>query len=356
MPSLALIAFFVAYLGMGFANLTLALVLLAMPPILTNTYVAVTQVDPDTVDSARGMGMTEPEIVRKVELPLALPLIFGGVQISMVNVVATATIAPLAGINTLGDPIINVSDLWRHGSPGSRDSGGRTRRLHGVVPRRRSARRDPRGAEARNRHGVTAAPTISVSDQEGSTHMRSKRWLHSLFALLLLTRLVRHRRLRRRRRRGRERGRGHVHGEARRDPERTRTTRSVKLTIGSKNFTEQKVLGEIYAQGLAAAGYTVKKQLNLGDEKTALKALEGGRDRRLPRVHGHGAAVVLRRAVERDPEGPAGGLTSRPRSTSRRRSITACLPRRSPAPTRSRLTKEKADELGVTKISDLKGK
>ena len=93
---------------MGFANLTLALVLLALPPILTNTYVAVTQVDPDTVDAARGMGMTEPEIVRKVELPLALPLIFGGIRISMVNVVATATIAPLAGVNTLGDPIINV--------------------------------------------------------------------------------------------------------------------------------------------------------------------------------------------------------------------------------------------------------
>jgi osmoprotectant transport system permease protein len=84
-------------------------VLLAVPPILTNTYVAVTQVDPDTVDAARGQGMTEPEIVRKVELPLALPLIFGGVKTSMVNVVATATIAPLAGVNTLGDPIINAS-------------------------------------------------------------------------------------------------------------------------------------------------------------------------------------------------------------------------------------------------------
>ena len=108
-PSLALIAFFVAYLGVGFANLTFALLLLAVPPVLTNTYVAVTQVDPDTVDAARGQGMTEIEIVRKVELPLALPLIFGGVKTSAVNVVATATIAPLAGVNTLGDPIINAS-------------------------------------------------------------------------------------------------------------------------------------------------------------------------------------------------------------------------------------------------------
>jgi len=108
-PSLALIAFFVAYLGVGFVNITLALVLLAIPPILTNSYVAVTQVDSDSVDAARGMGMTEAEIVRRVELPLALPLIFGGIRTSAVNVIATATIAPLAGVVTLGDPIINSS-------------------------------------------------------------------------------------------------------------------------------------------------------------------------------------------------------------------------------------------------------
>jgi osmoprotectant transport system permease protein len=108
-PSLALIAFFVAWIGVGFTNLMLALVLLAIPPILTNTYTAVRQVDRDTVDSARGMGMTGAQIVRRVELPLALPLMFGGIRISAVNVVATATIAPLAGVVTLGDPIINVN-------------------------------------------------------------------------------------------------------------------------------------------------------------------------------------------------------------------------------------------------------
>jgi osmoprotectant transport system permease protein len=105
-PSLALIAFFVAYLGVGFANVTFALVLLAIPPILTNTYVGVRQVDRELVDSAKGMGLTGPQVVRKVELPLALPLIFGGIRTSVVNVIATATIAPLAGVVTLGDPII----------------------------------------------------------------------------------------------------------------------------------------------------------------------------------------------------------------------------------------------------------
>jgi osmoprotectant transport system permease protein len=114
-PSLALIAFFVAYIGVGFTNLTLALVLLAIPPVLTNTYTGVRQVDRDTVDSARGMGMTGVQIVRRVELPLALPLIFGGIRISAVNVIATATIAPLAGVVTLGDPIINVNTYGDEG-------------------------------------------------------------------------------------------------------------------------------------------------------------------------------------------------------------------------------------------------
>jgi osmoprotectant transport system permease protein len=114
-PTLALIAFFVAFLGVGETNLILALVLLAIPPILTNAYTGVTQVDPDTVDSARGMGMTGPQIVGRVELPLALPLIFGGIRISAVNVVATATIAPLAGVVTLGDPIINVNTYGDEG-------------------------------------------------------------------------------------------------------------------------------------------------------------------------------------------------------------------------------------------------
>jgi osmoprotectant transport system permease protein len=107
-PTLALIAFFIAYFGVGFFNVMLALMLLAVPPILTNTYVGVTQVDADTVDAARGVGMTGTQIVRRVELPLALPIIFGGIRVSAVNVIATATIAPLAGVVTLGNPIINA--------------------------------------------------------------------------------------------------------------------------------------------------------------------------------------------------------------------------------------------------------
>jgi osmoprotectant transport system permease protein len=118
-PSIALLFVFFAFLGAGFANVALALTLLAIPPILTNAYVGVGEVDTDAVDAARGMGMTGPQVLRRVELPLALPLLFGGIRTSAVNVVATATIAPLAGVVTLGDPIINPSIYGQEGRLGA---------------------------------------------------------------------------------------------------------------------------------------------------------------------------------------------------------------------------------------------
>ncbi len=108
-PELALIAFMAAFIGLGTVNLVVALMVLGIPPILTNTFVGLRQVDQGAVEAARGMGMTELEVIRKVELPLAIPTIMSGVRTAAVNIVATATIAPLAGVLTLGDFIINVN-------------------------------------------------------------------------------------------------------------------------------------------------------------------------------------------------------------------------------------------------------
>jgi osmoprotectant transport system permease protein len=106
-PTYALLALFIAYLGTGFVNVMLCLTLLALPPILTNTYVGMRQVEPDVVDASRGMGLSEGQIIRRVELPLALPIIFGGIRISTVNVVATAILGAQFNVLTLGQPIIN---------------------------------------------------------------------------------------------------------------------------------------------------------------------------------------------------------------------------------------------------------
>jgi osmoprotectant transport system permease protein len=107
LPSLAVISIGIAFLGIGFLNTMVALVILAAPVILTNTYVAVAEVDPDTVQAARAMGMTPVQVLWRVELPLALPLIFAGVRTATVYVIATATLATFAGGGGLGDIIVN---------------------------------------------------------------------------------------------------------------------------------------------------------------------------------------------------------------------------------------------------------
>lgn len=107
LPSLAVISIGIAFLGIGFLNTMVALVILAAPVILTNTYVAVAEVDPDTVQAARAMGMTPLQVLWRVELPLALPLIFAGVRTATVYVIATATLATFAGGGGLGDIIVN---------------------------------------------------------------------------------------------------------------------------------------------------------------------------------------------------------------------------------------------------------
>lgn len=96
-------------LGLGLSDwpAMAALFLLAIPPILTNTYVAVKNVDPDTVEAARGMGMSGREVLRSIEVPLAAPLIVAGVRISAVQVVATATLAALVAGGGLGRFIVD---------------------------------------------------------------------------------------------------------------------------------------------------------------------------------------------------------------------------------------------------------
>jgi osmoprotectant transport system permease protein len=107
LPSLVLIGVLLTVLGIGFVNNMTALAVLATGPILTNAYDGVDGVERDVVESARGMGMSGLQILGRIELPLAVPLIFTGIRISAVTVVATAPIAAIAGGGGLGDVIVN---------------------------------------------------------------------------------------------------------------------------------------------------------------------------------------------------------------------------------------------------------
>jgi osmoprotectant transport system permease protein len=83
------------------------LALFALPPIVTNTYTALTEVDRDVVEAARGMGMGELDVLRRVELPLAMPLVVAGIRLAVVQVWATATIAALVAGPGLGRIILH---------------------------------------------------------------------------------------------------------------------------------------------------------------------------------------------------------------------------------------------------------
>jgi osmoprotectant transport system permease protein len=119
LPSLVLIAVFLTLLGIGFVNNMVALAVLATGPVLTNAYDAVDGVERDVVEAARGMGMSRGQLLRQVELPLATPLIFTGIRVAAVTVVATAPIAAIAGGGGLGDVIVNQASYRLEGVLGA---------------------------------------------------------------------------------------------------------------------------------------------------------------------------------------------------------------------------------------------
>jgi osmoprotectant transport system permease protein len=102
LPTLGALTIFGLWLGIGLSAPLLALVVLAIPSVLAGAYAGIESVDPATVDAARAMGMTEWQVLWKVEVPLGLPLLIGGARAAVLQVVATATLAAYTGAGGLG--------------------------------------------------------------------------------------------------------------------------------------------------------------------------------------------------------------------------------------------------------------
>jgi osmoprotectant transport system permease protein len=105
-PSLALLALALPFFGFGFTSALIALTALAIPPILINASTALRQVDAGVIDAARGMGLSGGQILSRIQLPIAAPVIFAGIRTSAVQVVASATLATFIGGGGLGDLIV----------------------------------------------------------------------------------------------------------------------------------------------------------------------------------------------------------------------------------------------------------
>jgi osmoprotectant transport system permease protein len=105
-PSLALLALALPFFGFGFTSALLALAALAIPPILINASTALREVNPGVIDAARGMGLSGSQVLSRIQLPIAAPVIFAGIRTSAVQVVASATLATFIGGGGLGDLIV----------------------------------------------------------------------------------------------------------------------------------------------------------------------------------------------------------------------------------------------------------
>lgn len=111
LPSLALFGLIIPILGIGYKPSVFVLFLYALLPIIKNTYLGISGVDPAVIDAGKGMGMTDSQILRMVEIPLSLPVIMGGIRISTVINIGTATLAALIGAGGLGDMIFKGISL-----------------------------------------------------------------------------------------------------------------------------------------------------------------------------------------------------------------------------------------------------
>jgi osmoprotectant transport system permease protein len=107
LPSLGILTALVLVGGLGLIPPIVALIVLGIPPVLAGTYAGIRAVDPAVVDAARGMGMREWQILLKVEVPNAMPLIFGGIRSAVLQVIATATIAAYVALGGLGRFVID---------------------------------------------------------------------------------------------------------------------------------------------------------------------------------------------------------------------------------------------------------
>lgn len=129
---------------------------------------------------------------------------------------------------------------------------------------------------------------------------------------------------------------------------------NVRIVVGSKNFTEQKILGEIFAQGLSAAGYDVETQLNLGDEQTALKAIRSDQIDAYPEYTGTALGSFFDVASDDIPSDPQAAF-EQARDGFADMGLTAFPPTPFTNSNEVGLTSERAEELGVERISDLEG-
>jgi osmoprotectant transport system permease protein len=248
-PSLALFGFLIPLPfvgGIGARTAIVALVLYALLPVLRNTYTGILQVDRAVVEAATGLGMTDGQRLRMVELPLALPVILAGVRIAAVVSVGTATIAAAVGAGGLGTYVFRGIATMD------------TRLiLAGAIPA-----------------AVLALLTDALLGAVEKSRRPARAALVLAAAAALVTALT---------------------------FAATTTSRHRAVVVGSKNFTEQVVLGEIVSALLEDRGFVVDRRLNLGGTNVCHEAVRAGQLDVYVEYTGTALTDILKQPVRSDP-------------------------------------------------------
>ena len=296
-PSLALFGFLIPLPlvgGIGARTAVIALVLYALLPILRNTYTGIRQVDPAVLEAATGMGMTAGQRLRLVELPLALPVILAGVRIAAVVSVGTATIAAAIGAGGLGTYVF--------------------RGLATVDARLILAGAIPAALLALLIDGLLAAVERSPRPFRAAATLAIV--TAAVIALLL-------------------------GGSAR--------PAAPAVVVGSKNFTEQVLLGEILAAHLETRGFTVDRRLNLGGTALCHEAVRAGQIDVYVEYTGTALTDVLKRPARSD----AGEVLREVREGYRRLGLEVGEPLGFNNTFALVMRKDAAAARGITRLSDL---
>ncbi len=253
-PSLALLGFMIPLLGIGVKPAIVALFLYALLPIVRNTYTGIDGVDPALVEAGRGMGMTDVQMLRKVQIPLSLPVIMAGIRTSTVINVGVATLCALIGAGGLGELIfrgiamVNSQMILAGALPAAILAlvfdGALGLIQGGLIKGRRASYR------------LIAGLVLSMG--------------------LILVAFV---------------------------PSGFGKKTEKQITIGSKEFTEQIILGEMLAQLVESrTGVTVEKKFGLGGTMVCFNALKNGEIDLYPEYTGTGLTAILNREVVTDPD------------------------------------------------------
>lgn len=264
-PSLALLGFLIPFIGIGSAPAVVMVVLYSLLPIVKNTYTGLTNIDADILEAAKGIGLTKSQTMRKVQLPLAFPMIMAGIRISAVTAVGLMTIAAFVGAGGLGYLVFSgVQTVDNHMI------------LAGAIPACILALVID-FIVGKLESSLSYTSRLKKTNRASRSGKTAKKWLIGIACLLIV-------------------GAGGLSIY-------TKANAKDKIVIGSKNFSEQIILGNMLADVIEdKTDIKVERKLNLGGSQVAFSALNKGDIDMYVEYTGTGLVNILKQPPNSNPD------------------------------------------------------